>query len=330
MCWLVYKPAGIEMDMDKMDIAQTHNEDGYGVAWYEPGLYKQKGLLQVVKTMDYERFKEIVSSLDDVDAVIHLRKTSRGTTQIENNHPFYIPNGVMFHNGTIHGITCEGGCSDTKTLASILDNCVYEYIDDILPLIKQIVGDTLNKLVFFEDDGTVTIVNEELGVWEDEIWYSNTYHHKEKEYANNYTPWKQSSDIKSNKVRVFVYGTLKKGLGNHGLLSGSKFIGTAHTVSKWIMIGESLAFPYVLRRDGQIGKQIKGEVYEVDSSTLKRLDQLEGVPTHYKRINVYVEYDNKETSENVAMYVKADGETMDLRGMSPIEEFNPVYEVQAV
>jgi gamma-glutamylcyclotransferase (GGCT)/AIG2-like uncharacterized protein YtfP len=91
-----------------------------------------------------------------------------------------------------------------------------------------------------------------------------------------------------------------------------------------------MAFPYVIRRDQELGKHVKGEVYEVDKETLSRLDMLEGVPTHYKRINAYVEYTDGG-SENVSMYVKADGDKFEIpKGMKIIDEFKPAYTVQVV
>lgn len=88
--------------------------------------------------------------------------------------------------------------------------------------------------------------------------------------------------------KVFVYGTLKKGYGNHRLLEKSKFLGTAYTHSEFSLYNGG--FPYAT--DG--GKnEIKGELYEVDDNTLQNLDWLEGYPSHYNRIETQVadEYD---------------------------------------
>jgi gamma-glutamylcyclotransferase (GGCT)/AIG2-like uncharacterized protein YtfP len=66
-----------------------------------------------------------------------------------------------------------------------------------------------------------------------------------------------------------------------------------------------MAFPYIIERDQEHGKIIKGEVYEVDKETLRRLDRLEGVPSHYKRDHIYVAFKNGTPSCNVLTYVKA-------------------------
>ena len=67
MCWMYVKPAGKQTDFRKMDKAQKHNSDGYGVAWYE------NGFVNTYKTFDYKQFKGIVSALKHREIVVHLR-----------------------------------------------------------------------------------------------------------------------------------------------------------------------------------------------------------------------------------------------------------------
>jgi len=310
MCQIVVKEANKKFDMKKLDKAQGWNSDGYGVTWYEDGS------LQTLKTMDYNRFKGILSSLKGVPAVAHLRNTTKGTTCIDNNHPFDITYGVMYHNGTITGLkSSKVGGSDTEGLAELINACEYTYVTDLFPMLQHIVGNTINRLVFMDRDGNIEYINKELGIEEDGIWYSNDYHkrlgtrtktaYNTNKHMNEYTynPTTQNYE-KEDLVKVFVYGTLKKGLGNHKLLESSKFIGNALTVGKWAMVGKGMGFPYVLERDSINGKCIQGEVYEVNNEVAERLDILEGVPHHYTDTKVYVSYTNGLPCENVNMYVK--------------------------
>jgi gamma-glutamylcyclotransferase (GGCT)/AIG2-like uncharacterized protein YtfP len=79
---------------------------------------------------------------------------------------------------------------------------------------------------------------------------------------------------------VFVYGSLKRGYWNNRLLATSRFLAEAITVEDNFVMYDG-AFPYVAT--GGISK-IKGELFEVDNEeTLRNLDRLEGVPTHYIR-----------------------------------------------
>ena len=80
--------------------------------------------------------------------------------------------------------------------------------------------------------------------------------------------------------RVFVYGTLRQGFGNHRLLEGATFIGPATTAAEFTMLHLG-AYPGLIH-DGTT--QIVGEVYEVDADQLRHLDRLEGHPDFYHRI----------------------------------------------
>jgi gamma-glutamylcyclotransferase (GGCT)/AIG2-like uncharacterized protein YtfP len=71
-------------------------------------------------------------------------------------------------------------------------------------------------------------------------------------------------------MKVAVYGTLKLGHGNHGLLKDSKLLGTDYLYG-WDMYDLG-AFPGIV--PGEAG--ISVEVYEIDEETLRKLDGLEG------------------------------------------------------
>jgi len=73
--------------------------------------------------------------------------------------------------------------------------------------------------------------------------------------------------------RIFVYGTLKRGLPNHSLLQSSRYLGPAITTERYRMIASE--FPVLLSQGS--GQTVKGELYEVDTETRNRLDRLERV-----------------------------------------------------
>ena len=76
-------------------------------------------------------------------------------------------------------------------------------------------------------------------------------------------------------IRVFVYGTLKRGGGNHAYLAGQQFIGAAHTPPGFTLfsLGD---YPGMVRApDDTAG--VAGELWAVDVCCLLRLDELEGV-----------------------------------------------------
>ena len=83
-----------------------------------------------------------------------------------------------------------------------------------------------------------------------------------------------------NKIKVFVYGSLKKGYGNHDYhLDKSEFLGKSETLPQYSLFSLG-SFPGVIK--GGI-TPVQGELYAVDEEGLQRLDRLEGHPTFYKR-----------------------------------------------
>ncbi len=79
--------------------------------------------------------------------------------------------------------------------------------------------------------------------------------------------------------KVFVYGTLLKGFSNHTLLKDARFIGTAR-LNGYGLYCVTPCYPGIVQKNGAA---VNGEVYEVDSSILKRLDNLEDEGTLYCR-----------------------------------------------
>lgn len=89
-------------------------------------------------------------------------------------------------------------------------------------------------------------------------------------------------------MKVFVYGTLKKGGYFSEVLTHSTFEGYATTVDKftmWVQIkegkGGNMTFPWLQNTDQ--GARVLGEIYEVDLPTLVMVDRIEGHPNFFNR-----------------------------------------------
>lgn len=85
-------------------------------------------------------------------------------------------------------------------------------------------------------------------------------------------------------IRVFVYGSLKKGKGLHGLLSKANFI-TREYIEEEMQLCDMGPFPALVKEPTQTFRTY-GEVYVVDQETLAALDMAEGHPTFFKRHKV--------------------------------------------
>jgi gamma-glutamylcyclotransferase (GGCT)/AIG2-like uncharacterized protein YtfP len=83
-------------------------------------------------------------------------------------------------------------------------------------------------------------------------------------------------------ILVAVYGSLKKGFGNHRLLSDSFLLvrSECNTSDSSFTMGSLGSYPGVV--EGGTDK-IQVEIYMVSPEVLLRLDRLEGHPSFYKR-----------------------------------------------
>jgi gamma-glutamylaminecyclotransferase len=74
-------------------------------------------------------------------------------------------------------------------------------------------------------------------------------------------------------MRLFVYGTLKRGEPRHRFLAGQTFIAVASTrpLYRLYNLGE---YPGLV--PSPVGLSVQGELWDVDEACLKHLDQVEG------------------------------------------------------
>lgn len=81
--------------------------------------------------------------------------------------------------------------------------------------------------------------------------------------------------LPASTVRIFAYGTLKRGLCRHHFLAGQKFIAEARTAPRYRMYNLG-TYPGLVDAP-QNGLSIHGEIWEVDAACLARMDVEEGV-----------------------------------------------------
>ena len=82
------------------------------------------------------------------------------------------------------------------------------------------------------------------------------------------------------RVRLFVYGTLMRGEPNHHLLGArARAVSGAVTAPRYRLVdlGE---YPVLL---GGGAEAVRGELYDLDEATLRRLDRFEGHPSLFCR-----------------------------------------------
>lgn len=89
---------------------------------------------------------------------------------------------------------------------------------------------------------------------------------------------------------VFVYGSLKRGLHNHGLLGDpttATFLGRVHLEGKIQLISLG-SFPGLIENKTLPRAKVVGEAYRITQDVLQSLDILEGNKLFYTRKKVYL------------------------------------------
>lgn len=156
------------------------NSDGLGMA------YRNKRGLKIVKAMPKSVLdvRHIIENMPDDDRPIvqHWRFATHGTVNIQNVHPYVVVPGkvALVHNGILEtGNDKDRTRSDTHHFVQdFLAGLVGKYPDIIHDdSFKKMLGDTIgnNRFVFMDNEGKLSIVNEDQGVKHGELWFANTY-----------------------------------------------------------------------------------------------------------------------------------------------------------
>jgi hypothetical protein len=182
MCLLTFLPAEIQPDPQALSTGTLINDDGHGFAIVTPDeLIIRRGMHaeQMI-----EAFTAARRARPHGPALFHSRFGTHGRTSLGNCHPFLVGGDartVIAHNGVLPAsVQPQRGDprSDTRIAAE-------EYLPACGPLrlrrtrlrLQRWMG-TDNKIVILTVDRRSTrrayILNEDAGIWDDGIWYSNT------------------------------------------------------------------------------------------------------------------------------------------------------------
>lgn len=175
MCIAIMSPENEVIPHAHLVESFNSNPDGAGFMYAEDGeLYIKKGF------MTYEDFFKEYKEHETKPCAVHFRIATHGSTDQENTHPFRVGNNLGFiHNGIINNVDCstDKTKSDTNHFNTKYLSQFYKrdsrfiFKEHFKDVIKSYIG--FSKLVFLNNKGHHTIINEDKGVWENGIWYSN-------------------------------------------------------------------------------------------------------------------------------------------------------------
>lgn len=214
MCIAICKPQDVIIPTSYLETCFLNNPDGAGFAYTEDNqLIIKKGF------MTFDEFNKAFKQHKNKAAIIHFRITTHGDTTPENTHPFQVgKNLAMIHNGVIRAIDRVDDLSksdtyhfNTKILSQLYKRDTrFIYKPHYKELIKHYIGHS--KLVFLNNKGHFEIINEDDGVWEEGVWFSNTTYKNHKFLTPkkvSHTPFKNTNTnkLESNPANVFAQGS---------------------------------------------------------------------------------------------------------------------------
>jgi gamma-glutamylaminecyclotransferase len=305
MCLIIHNPKAKDVSWETISNAMSMNPDGFGIFFHDTK--------EIVRSMKWGEIEALLDTGRPYTA--HFRYATSGPIKEANCHPFEIDDTFsIMMNGTIDRLVSTKTV-DTVALCRILNGLSRDKMLEILATYPCRFA-LLNR-----STGKVDIVNRDLWTIRDGVHYSKAtcfpaegkqatnrtpltcYSQEEDEVDREWEEWEsmlkeeQDSWLDTPPTRnpkpesgilhsVAVYGTLKEGHGNHGLLRDSYYIGEGFTSEPYPLIVDGL--PYLIDRKGK-GKCVHVEVYRVDDATLAQLDRLEGHPDWYQRKQIQVQ-----------------------------------------
>lgn len=153
-----------------------NNPHGGGIAWSDGNKVHTFKEIKSVSTM-YTKYCELRDQFPDGNILIHFRIATHGRINETNCHPFKVSNKLAFiHNGMISSPTLgkSPDFSDTYLFNQlILQKLPKNFVNNeaILSMMADFIG--YSKLIFLSANNDWCIVNESLGIWDGDNWFSN-------------------------------------------------------------------------------------------------------------------------------------------------------------
>lgn len=177
MCILVYIPTKAQRVNEAIiDQCWRSNPDGAGFMY--PSVERNR-LVVDKGHMTLEAIKTAFATIPEgVPVALHFRIKTHGLKDEANTHPHWVwPDEVAIaHNGVLAlGAPADSTESDTARFARlVLPGLPKQWWKNagLVHLVEEYLGRS-NKMVVMDKTGSVKVLNEELGSWEQGVWFSN-------------------------------------------------------------------------------------------------------------------------------------------------------------
>lgn len=174
MCLIIHNPDGLAIDRDIIDLALTHNPDGFGIFYHDTG--------EIKRTMSYDTPFKLCAGGRPFTA--HFRYSTSGKVGKKQCHPFKINDRfALMQNGTVEHLRSATEV-DTARLAKALSTIPPEHWQAVLET------HPCRFAVLDRDTGAVQIANHSMWLEYEGCLYSKPDVLEEYEEMQNPTPRK--------------------------------------------------------------------------------------------------------------------------------------------
>lgn len=201
MCIAIMKPKDKVLSKEILETCCKANPDGMGFA------YIDGDTMYIKKYMKFEDFYKDYKEVENKsNMLIHFRIATHGKVEIDNCHPFWLNHRMaLVHNGVISGYGDRDTKSDTRDfIDKVIGNISWKLMKN--PSYRELIGKCIgySKFAILDISCDYWIINEDKGVWDDGVWYSNTSYKPKKSVS--YTTYPSSTTSDTNSKVWDMYG----------------------------------------------------------------------------------------------------------------------------
>lgn len=178
MCLIIHKPAGLRIPAALLRAAIALNLDGWGLMGFDP---QGRLLLERHATIDPDLLLAAEAAHVDSEFALHLRRQTRGSSGLENAHPFRVVDGLyLMHNGTLPIASASPRRSDTwhfsaEILRPLAQRHPGLFSDYAFIRLLELGLRPQNKLALLDQrQRRIVLVNRDHGAELEGLWLSNT------------------------------------------------------------------------------------------------------------------------------------------------------------
>lgn len=175
MCIAILKKKDGNITDEQLKNCFEANPDGAGIAYnVNKKLIIEKGIFHVE---DFIKKVRKAEKRCDGNMLIHCRISTSGNIDKDNCHPFFVNSSLaLIHNGILDiDVPKNSPKNDTRLYIEryLQGFTTYDLIHN--QALKDLIGFSIgsNKFVLLSSNDEFAIINEDLGHWKNNVWFSN-------------------------------------------------------------------------------------------------------------------------------------------------------------